>query len=68
VAQRHYKHIQLASKNLPFYQRHLIDVISFLVAFNFHSVPPTNFHLVHLNAPDIAAAAKAVIGGGSRSK
>ena len=63
------KHLQLASKNLPFYQRHLIDVISLLVAFNFHSrVPPTNFHLVHLNAPDIVAVAKAVIGGGSRSK
>lgn len=29
------KHLQLASKNLPFYQRHLIDVISFLVALVF---------------------------------
>ena len=29
------KHLQLASKNLPFYKRHLIDVISFLVALVF---------------------------------
>ena len=26
------KHLQLGSKDLPFYQRHLLDVISFLVA------------------------------------
>ena len=26
------KHLQLTSKNLPFYQRYLLDVIAFLVA------------------------------------
>ena len=29
------KHLQLAAKNIPFYQRHLLDVILFLVAIVF---------------------------------